>query len=346
MAGGRSSNDRHLTLLCEHLRMSCERVSRGRRGEVSAVPRGRFDRFSWSLGLLILALALWASAGSAGQRLDGSDSGQFAAGVMNDPDLGSGFRLLYQLKFDEARERFAKWEEEHSAQPLGPALEAAASLFEEFYRKGVLTSEFFLDDKRLLGGIKDEPDAGLERQFASATQRAEKLARARLESQPKDPNALFALTLIAGMRADDFFVIQKRQLESLRNLREADRNARLLLGVAPDTDDAYVALGAANYIIGCLPGYKRAMLWMGGVHGDKALGMEQLVRTASSARAHYLRPFARLMLALAALREKKLDLSRQQLQELAAEFPENPLFATELAKVTPVISGVSSHDTP
>jgi hypothetical protein len=334
--------------------MSCERTQRGRPGGVSkasckvfSISSGALGRFSNSLGLLILTLALLPNARAGAQKVDAENGGvQVAASVINDPDLAAGFQQLYKLKFDEARERFAKWEQEHPAEPLGPALEAASNLFEEFYRKGVLTSEFFLDDKRLLGGIKDEPDAALERQFASATERAEKLARARLESQPKDPDALFALTLVNGMRADDLFVIQKRQLESLRNLREADRNARALLGVAPDADDAYVALGAANYIIGCLPGYKRAMLWMGGVHGDKTVGMQQLARTASSEHAHYLRPFARLMLALAALREKNTDLTRQQLRELVAEFPENPLFARELEKVTPVVSGVSSHETP
>ncbi len=296
---------------------------------------------------VVLAVALAALAWSTGARTQARDdsAAKIAPSVISDPQLGSGFQLLYELKFDQARQRFAQWERERPTQPLGPALEAASALFEEFYRKGVLTSEFFLDDKRLLGGIKGPPDAALERQFASAAQRARKLAHARLESQPKDPDALFALALIAGMQADDLFLIQKRQLENLRYLREADRNARILLEVAPDADDAYVALGAANYIIGCLPGYKRAMLWVDGVHGDKALGIRQLWKAASSEHAHYLRPLARLMLALAALREKKPDLTREQLRELVAEFPENPLFAAELAKVTPVMTGASSHTT-
>jgi len=284
------------------------------------------------------AEARWPSAGEG--------SAPVAPNIMSDQELDAGFRLLYEVKFDQAREAFAKWQQERPTEPLGPALEAASDLFEEFYLKGVLTSEFFLDDNRMLGGIKDKPDAELERQFASAVQRAQKLARARMVIQPKDPDALFALTLIGGMQADDFFLIQKRQLDSMRSLRETDRNARLLLGVAPDTDDAYLALGVANYIIGCLPAYKRAVLWMGGVHGDKMLGMQQVARAAASEHARYLRPFARLMLALAALREKDPDLARQQLQELTMEFPENPLFAKELAKVTPVMTGVSSHSTP
>jgi len=41
------------------------------------------------------------------------------------------------------------------------------------------------------------------------------------------------------------------------------------------------------------------------------------------------------LLALAALREKKTEVARVQLRELTAEFPENPLFASELAKLGP-----------
>ena len=308
---------------------------------------GRLGRGARPLLLAVLMAALLSNlSAEARWPSAGEGSAPVAPNIMSDQELDAGFRLLYEVKFDQAREAFAKWQQKRPAEPLGPALEAASDLFEEFYLKGVLTSEFFLDDNRMLGGIKDKPDAELERQFASAVQRAQKLARARMVIQPKDPDALFALTLIGGMQADDFFLIQKRQLDSMRSLRETDRNARILLGVAPDTDDAYLALGVANYVIGCLPAYKRAVLWMGGVHGDKMLGMQQVARAAASEHARYLRPFARLMLALAALREKDPDLARQQLQELTMEFPENPLFAKELAKVTPVMTGVSSHSTP
>jgi hypothetical protein len=335
------------------------RPNEERRRKISTRKRFHFNIISWLCAQLFHAFALAAflapatcSAAARVQQLDTQDNDaqgsavKIAPPVLNDPELASGFQLLYQLKFDDARQRFRQWEQERPAEPLGPSLEAASNLFEEFYRKGVLTSEFFLDDKRLLGGIRGQPDADLERQFASAAQRAEKLARERLQNQPKDPNALLALTLVGGMQADDLFLIQKRQLESLRHLREADRSARMLLQIEPDADDAYAALGIANYIIGCLPGYKRAMLWVDGVHGDKALGMQQVARTASSEHAHYLRPFAQLMLALAALREKNPDLSRRQLQALVMEFPENPLFAAELAKVTPVVTRAASPADP
>jgi predicted Zn-dependent protease len=80
-----------------------------------------------------------------------------------------------------------------------------------------------------------------------------------------------------------------------------------------------------------LPGFKKFFLGFAGIHGDKKEGIQQLEIAAD--HGHYLRPFAKIMLALAALREKKTEVARTQLQELVAEFPENPLFAKELAKL-------------
>jgi hypothetical protein len=251
--------------------------------------------------------------------------------ISNVPEFAAGFHLLYELKFAEARERLAAWDTAHPDDPLGSASEAASYLFEEFYRQGVLTSEFFLDDKRLLGGIAGKPDAKLRAGFNAANQRAQELARRRLKANPQDADALFALTISIGMQADYASLIEKRQLESLRLVREAEGHAKNLLAVAPDADDAYLALGAANYIIGCLPAYKRFFLYFGGIRGDKAGGMQQLKMCAT--RGHYLRTFAKMLLALAALREKQPDLARTQLRELTAEFPNNPLFALELAKL-------------
>jgi hypothetical protein len=103
-----------------------------------------------------------------------------------------------------------------------------------------------------------------------------------------------------------------------------------LLKVAPEAADAYLGLGTANYIIGSLPGTRRLFLGFAGIHGDKKKGIEQLETAAKY--GHYLRPFAKILLALTALREKTPEVARAQLTELVAEFPENSLFASELAK--------------
>jgi hypothetical protein len=209
------------------------------------------------------------------------------------PELMTGFNLLYQQKFTEARETFNDWRSRNPEEPFGEIALAASYLFEELYRQGVLTSDFFLNEKKFLHGIDGKPDPDRMNRFREALGRARTLARQRQKKNAKDPEALFALTLAAGMESD-------------------------------------VAPGIANYIIGSLnPGYRFA-LWFGGIHGDKKLGMAEVAKTVENGR--YLRPFAKIMLALAARREKQNVLAQKLLRELSEEFPSNDTFAAEYAK--------------
>jgi hypothetical protein len=48
---------------------------------------------------------------------------------------------------------------------------------------------------------------------------------------------------------------------------------------------------------------------------------------------HYLRPFAKVLLALVARRENHPELARKLLEELNGEFSGNPLFRRELARL-------------
>lgn len=274
----------------------------------------------YSLPVALLAAAVQATA-----------IGSCQAKVSDATELEAGFRLMYELKPQEARTQFAIWQLAHPGDPLGSASEAVSYLFEECYRLGVLTSDYFLDNERFLGKIAIKPDPRLRDAFFAAELRAQELARVRLEKVPDDVNALFAMTLSLGMEADYASLIEKHQLESLSKIREADKFARKLLTIDPDAADAYLTLGTANYVIGSLPALKRWFLQFKGIRGDRLAGIEQL--EIAAARGHYARPFAKLMLALVALREKKITLARTQLKELVAEFPQNPLFVQELAKL-------------
>ena len=289
------------------------------------------ERLSLSRFLVCSLLCGTLMLGAFDLQLGLSASQQTPSEPLTVPELDAGFHLLYVLKFEEARTHFQVWQKSHPDDPLGSASEAASYLFEECYRQGVLTSEFFLDDKRFLGKIPLEPDPELRAAFFAADQRAQELAQLRLKTNADDPNALFAMTLSLGMQANYASLIDKRQLDSLKKIREADVYAKKLLAVAPDAADAYLGLGMANYFIGSLPGTKKFFLSFAGIHGDKTKGIQQLEIAAE--HGHYLGPFAKILLALSALREKQIEVARMQLKELVAAFPENPLFANELAKL-------------
>lgn len=245
------------------------------------------------------------------------------------PLLDAGFRELYKLNFHGARAAFLSYQQTQPGDPMGKAAEAASYLYEQFHAKGVLTSAFFLNDAKLLGGLDGNPSENRNIAFLDANGRAREMAEQGLRSNPRDPRGLLVLTLTDGMESDYVALIEKRQFASLSLIRRAEREADSLLAVDPSAQDAYVALGMSNYIIGCLPGYKRAVLWFGGIHGDRARGIAQMQLAAE--HGHYLQPFAKILLALAFEREHQPDRARALLAELAYDFPANPLFARELA---------------
>ena len=246
------------------------------------------------------------------------------------PELSAGFDLLYELRFAEAREGFTDWESRNPKDPFGEVAVAASYLFEELYHQGVLTSDFFLDKKKFLHGIDGRPDPERMNHFREALARARQLAQERQKANPKDDEALFALTLAAGMEADGESILLKKRITGLKHMKEANEYAKQLLAQAPETADAYIATGIANYIIGSQSSGARFALLFDGVHGDKKLGMEQMAKTAEDGR--YLRPFAKIILALAALREKQPALAQKLLRELSEQYPQNELFTSEYAK--------------
>jgi tetratricopeptide (TPR) repeat protein len=246
------------------------------------------------------------------------------------PELKEGYKLLYEQKFPEARKVFEQWAEKNPTEPFGQVSIAASYLFEEFYRQRVLTSDYFLDDKRFLGGITGTPDAGRMQGFQEAVARARALASQRLKQNKRDPEGLYALTLSAGMQSDADSMLLKKHYDALKHLKEANNSAEILLADHPEAYDIYVAPGIAYYVIGSLSGSARFILWFGGIHGDKDLGMQKVQKTAED--GNYLRPFARILLALSARREKKDELAIKNLKALIDEFPENTVYQTEYAK--------------
>ena len=253
------------------------------------------------------------------------------------PELNAGFDLLYEQKFAEARATFANWQSRNPEDPFGAVAVAASYLFEELYVQGVLTSEFFLDEKKFLHGIDGKPDPERMSRFREALARGRQVAQERQKTNPQDGEALYALTLAAGMEADAESILQKKHLAGLKRMKEANGYAKRLLSQYPDATDAYIAPGIANYIIGSQGAGARFLLRFDGVHGDRKLGMEQVARTAENGR--YLRPFAKIILALAARREKQNALAQRLFRELSEQYPESKLFALEYAKAKSVASG-------
>jgi len=274
-------------------------------------------------GIRILALLL---CGVAALRARG-----LAVNLPPADGLESGYRQMYQLDFEGALGAFGQWERLHPEDPLGPASEAAGTLFAELNRLGILEAQFFVEDESFLGRKGQRPDPDARARFDAALRRSEALARARIAADPRDTDALFALTLDSGLQADYLSLIENRNVAALGPTRRATEWAQKLLAVDPDYGDAYLATGLSKYLIGSSSAPVRWILSLGGFSADKRQGIRELEWTAQSGR--YLAPFARLLLAVAYLRDHDGPRARRMLEQLRDEFPQNPLYAREIARI-------------
>lgn len=282
-------------------------------------------RFHPIAGILAAFVACFSLFGIAW----GEPSGAKAPESSVPSTLDTGFQEMYELNFSGAREGFLAYQNANPDDPMGKAAEAASYLYEQFYNDGVLSSGFFLNDSRLLGGVAGEPSRNRNQAFLEVNAQAREMAKKALQSNPEDINGLLALTMADGMESDYDALIEKKQFASLSLMRQAESEAKTLLAIDPTARDAYVALGASHYVVGCMPGFKRLFLRFGGIRGDKERGIQEMQIAAEHGR--YLRPFAKILLALAYEREHQMDRARALLAELTTQFPANPLFARELA---------------
>ncbi len=245
--------------------------------------------------------------------------------------LDQGYRQMYNLDFTEAHRTFHDWESAHPEDPMGPVSDAAAYLFAEFDRLHILQSEFFVRNDSFLSRAKPAPDPMVKKEFELELARGQKLVDGKLGKAPKDRNALLAGILRIGLRADYLALVEKRYMASLGEIKSGRLLAEQLLAKDPSCYDAYLAIGVENYMLSLKPAPVRWLLRLGGAQTDKMEGIQKLQLTAEKGR--YLRPYAQLLLAVAALRDHNPGQAKDLLRSLAGEFPRNPLYGQELARL-------------
>ena len=254
-----------------------------------------------------------------------------AAGVPAEPLLDQGYRQMYNLQFPEAHRTFAQYQQENPSDPMGPMSDAAAYLFSEFDRLRILQSQFLTDDDNFLDFRKPDADPEVKKQFEVALAKTHELAEARLRVAPDDPNALLAATLRLGLHSDYLALIEKHSVAALSEVKQGRALAEQLLAHHPDYYDAWVAVGLENYLLSQKPAPVRWLLHAGGAQTDKQTGIEKLRLTAE--KGHYLLPYARLLLAVADLRDHQPQRAKEKLEWLAHEFPLNKLYKEELTRL-------------
>jgi hypothetical protein len=273
----------------------------------------------WVLGLLICvpATAMAASEGPCG-----ADS----------PEVGEAFDHLYNFSFPAAHADINRYIAAHPREPLGYAIRAAAYLFFELDRLGILETEFLTSDKHIADKKALRPDADVREKFLKAVDDATSRAQAALTANPGDRQALFSMSMVEGVTTDYMAFVEKHQIASLSPAKRSNGYAQQLLKLNPPCVDAYITPGISEYMVGSLPFFIRWFVHFDNVQGSKEQGVKNLELVVRE--GHYFKPFAKILLAIIDLREKRPQETAKLLESLAQDYPSNPLFRKELARMT------------
>jgi hypothetical protein len=247
------------------------------------------------------------------------------------PLLDRAYQRMYNFDFRGAHTLIDQHVNEKPQDPLGYSTRAAALVFQELDRLRILQTDFFLDDERIAEKKKLRPDLQTRDAFYWATHQAKERANALLLKNPNDTSALFANSLAWGLTTDYAAFVEKRHLTSLTYAKSSHSFAKRLITVDKNFGDAYLTTGLSEYILGSLPFFVKWFVKFDDTKGSKQLAVENLKFAAKNGR--FLGPFARILLAVAALREKKKPEAREWLHGLVQDYPENPLLKHELERL-------------
>jgi tetratricopeptide (TPR) repeat protein len=239
---------------------------------------------------------------------------------------------LYNFDFAAANQILDSAAAADPADPLPHIFRAASVLFQELDRLMILEGEFFADDKRIIEKKKLTPDPALRNAFFQRIEKARECAQVRLKGNGSDTAALFSMSVAAGLVTDYAGLIERRQLGSLQYAKESHSYAVKLLRIDPNFSDAYLTTGLTEYLLGSVPFFVRWFLKFEAAEGSKLQAVENLNRVVTTGR--YFGPFAKILLAIIHLREKRPAESLRLLRELQRDFPENPLIRKELEKLS------------
>jgi hypothetical protein len=268
---------------------------------------------------------------AAGSAVASSHAQSVVQAPAADTLVVQSYHAMYNLDFREAFQKAEQAKRLAKDDPMPWVAQACAALFREFDRLNILRSEMFASDDTFNARKAHSWNEANRKQFDDAVAGAELIAQQRMTRNKNDDKALFALVLVNGLKADDAALIAKKNMTALSLTKTANGYAERLLAQSPGYYDAYVATGMGKYIIGGKAAPVRWMLRLGGLKGDQEEGVRELTLVAQ--HGHYLAPFARILLAFDDLRHKNKAAARAKLAELHAQFPNNPLFTQELAKL-------------
>src|SRR5258705_766978 len=239
-----------------------------------------------------------------------------------------GSEALFSLDYDIVRQRFRDMAWLYPDDPVAAQMLATTLWLETLNRARRLQAAIY-STQSFYAGTEDKPDASLIQQFRDLTLQATQLAKARLQRNPRDAQALNVLGVTETVRAAFAATVERRFIAALSSGLGGVEKQREVLKLDPKFHDAELTIGMYDYIVGTLPFSVRMLASIAGVRGSKKRGIQTLERVAKEGQR--TRDDAKVLLISIYKKEKRFPEALALSRELQEKYPRNYLFRLETA---------------
>jgi tetratricopeptide (TPR) repeat protein len=285
----------------------------------------KFTRSAYRLPIF-LCLLLAACSPAVSQ----SNSAGAAHGVPHDPLTDAAFDHFYNMDYDRATQEFEKIVEKHPNDPFAVNHLLTSVLMHDLYDTGSMNTGDYANDS-FIGRAPRPTDPKVKERIKELVRQAEALEEQELKANSKDVDALYCRGVTRAQFAVYTGLVERAWFSALRNAVGARHDHEHVLEIDPNYLDAKMVVGTHNYVIGRLPWSVKVAAALAGLSGSADKGLEYLREVAKSEGENAVD--AKVVLTLFLRREHQYDEALGYMNELAAKYPRNHLFLTEVANL-------------
>lgn len=245
--------------------------------------------------------------------------------------VAKGFEFFFNLEYEQALTEFRRLAAEDPKDPNLQNHVAQTVLYREMLRGGALESELVTGNNPFIKREKLNTSSEAQKEFDTCIATAMQLAEERLAKNADDADALYALGVSHGLRANYNFLVRKAWLDALKDATASRKAHNRVVEIDPNRIDARLIQGLHDYIVGNLPFHLKFLGFLAGFHGDREAGMKTLQLVAEKGKMN--RFDAQVLLAVIYRRERKPEQALPLLNGLIARFPRNYLFRLETVQM-------------
>jgi hypothetical protein len=277
------------------------------------------------VGLACLTVAFPQIAGAESDQ--GAKSKQ---GAPHDALTDVAFDHFYNMEYDRATQEFEKIVEKRPDDPFAVNHLLTAILMHDLYETGSMNTGDYANDS-FIGRTPRPTDEKIKGRIKELVKRAQNLEEQRLKKNPNDINALYCRGVTRAQFAVYTGLVERAWFSALRNAVGARHDHERVLEIDPSYTDAKLVVGTHNYVAGNLPWSVKVAAAIAGLSGSRDKGLAYLREVAKDDGENSVD--AKVLLSLFLRREHKYDEALGYMQDLAARYPKNHLFPTEIANL-------------